>query len=105
MPTSSRPHQPGNDAVVVERPAATGNADEMKNTTTVATASGRPQIASASLVRGLGPDLVRGLVCPVAIDGVSRSPRQYFGTGRAGGGRRDRIGDRRDQRDRQVMPH
>src|SRR5262245_49027145 len=102
MPTSSMPHQLGYDAVFFERPAATGNADEMKNATAVATASGRPQIASALLVRGLGLGLVRGLICSVAIEGVSSSLRCCFATGRAGGGGRDGIGDRLDERDRQV---
>src|SRR5262245_13856462 len=102
MPTSSMPHQRGKDPVFFARPAVTGNADEMKNTTAVATASGRPQIAGASVVRGSGLGLVRGLVCSVAIEGVSSSLRCCFGAGRAGGGRRDRVGDRRDERDRQI---
>src|SRR5262245_46610124 len=99
MSTSSMPHQRGKDAVFFESPAATGNTDEMKNTTAVATASGRPQFASALLVRGPGLGLVRGLVCSVAIEGVSSSLRCCLGAVRAGGGRGDRIGDRRDERD------
>src|SRR5262249_5382280 len=104
-PTSSGPHHFGKDSVFFERPATTGKAEEVMNPAAVVMASGRPQFASAGLVREGGSGLMLGLVCSVAIGGVSRSLRSCLGAGRAGGGRGNRIGDRPDERDRQVMAH
>jgi hypothetical protein len=63
-------------AVFFERPATTGNAEDMKNTIAAAMATARLQTASGPVARGVALRFAPGLSCSVGI-GTSLSYKRF----------------------------